>query len=90
MKKKILYVEDEIFLAKIVSETLESRGYEVVVEHERRALLHRQPAEPSIERIARDDVEGRVTRPGPVDWQGPSCDRYRRWHGLRVPLLPAP
>ena len=34
MKKKILYVEDEIFLAKIVSETLESRGYEVVVEHD--------------------------------------------------------
>lgn len=29
---KILYVEDEIFLAKIVSETLQSRGYEVILE----------------------------------------------------------
>ena len=28
-KPKILYIEDEIFLAKIVSETLQSRGYEV-------------------------------------------------------------
>ena len=33
MKKiKILYVEDEIFLAKIVGETLQSRGYDVVME----------------------------------------------------------
>ncbi|MEO6070425.1 MAG: response regulator transcription factor [Chitinophagaceae bacterium] len=31
-KPKILYVEDEIFLAKIVSETLQSRGYDVVLE----------------------------------------------------------
>lgn len=31
-KSKILYVEDEIFLAKIVSETLQSRGYDVVLE----------------------------------------------------------
>lgn len=31
-KTKILYVEDEIFLAKIVSETLQSRGYEVILE----------------------------------------------------------
>jgi len=29
---KVLYVEDEIFLAKIVSETLQSRGYEVTLE----------------------------------------------------------
>src|SRR4030095_2803084 len=29
---KVLYVEDEIFLAKIVSETLQSRGYEVILE----------------------------------------------------------
>jgi DNA-binding response OmpR family regulator len=29
---KVLYVEDEIFLAKIVSETLQDRGYEVVLE----------------------------------------------------------
>lgn len=33
MKKiKVLYVEDEVFLAKIVSETLQSRGYDVVLE----------------------------------------------------------
>ncbi|HLK27698.1 MAG TPA: response regulator transcription factor [Puia sp.] len=29
---KILYVEDEVFLAKIVRESLESRGFEVVME----------------------------------------------------------
>jgi two-component system, OmpR family, response regulator VicR len=33
-KPKILYVEDEIFLAKIVCETLQGRGYEVVMEHD--------------------------------------------------------
>ncbi|MFN2456853.1 MAG: response regulator transcription factor [Chitinophagaceae bacterium] len=32
MKPKVLYVEDEIFLAKIVSETLQSRGYDVFME----------------------------------------------------------
>src|SRR5688572_24696877 len=31
-KTRVLYVEDEIFLAKIVSETLQGRGYEVVLE----------------------------------------------------------
>jgi DNA-binding response OmpR family regulator len=31
-KTKVLYVEDEVFLAKIVSETLQGRGYEVVLE----------------------------------------------------------
>lgn len=31
-KTKILYVEDELFLAKIVSETLQSRGYDVILE----------------------------------------------------------
>jgi two-component system, OmpR family, response regulator VicR len=31
---KILYVEDEIFLARIVSDTLQSRGFEVVMEHD--------------------------------------------------------
>lgn len=31
-KTRVLYVEDEVFLAKIVSETLEARGYEVVLE----------------------------------------------------------
>ena len=29
MKTKILYVEDEVFLAKIVKESLESRGFEL-------------------------------------------------------------
>jgi DNA-binding response OmpR family regulator len=33
-KTKVLYVEDEVFLAKIVSETLQSRGYEVVLEND--------------------------------------------------------
>lgn len=33
-KTKVLYVEDETFLAKIVSETLESRGYDVVLEED--------------------------------------------------------
>jgi DNA-binding response OmpR family regulator len=33
-KTKVLYVEDETFLAKIVGETLESRGYEVVLEED--------------------------------------------------------
>jgi len=31
MKRKILYIEDEPFLGKIVKETLESQGYEVVL-----------------------------------------------------------
>jgi DNA-binding response OmpR family regulator len=31
-KPKILYVEDEIFLAKIVSETLQTKGFEVIME----------------------------------------------------------
>jgi DNA-binding response OmpR family regulator len=31
-KIKVLYVEDELFLGKIVRESLESRGYEVVME----------------------------------------------------------
>ena len=30
MKKKVFYVEDEAFLARIVKETLESKGYEVM------------------------------------------------------------
>lgn len=34
MKKKVLYVEDEIFLAKIVGETLESRGFQVMMEND--------------------------------------------------------
>lgn len=32
MKTKILYVEDELFLGKIVRESLESRGFEVIME----------------------------------------------------------
>ncbi|MEI8074002.1 MAG: response regulator transcription factor [Bacteroidota bacterium] len=32
MSIKVLYVEDEIFLGKIVKETLESRGFDVVME----------------------------------------------------------
>ncbi len=32
MATKILYVEDELFLGKIVRETLESRGFEVIME----------------------------------------------------------
>ena len=32
MAIKILYVEDELFLGKIVKETLESRGFEVIME----------------------------------------------------------
>jgi len=31
-KAKVLYVEDELFLAKIVSETLQTRGYDVILE----------------------------------------------------------
>lgn len=32
-KPRILYVEDEIFMARIVTDTLQSQGYEVVMEH---------------------------------------------------------
>src|SRR5258708_8190428 len=32
-KIKVLYVEDELFLGKIVKESLESRGFEVVMEN---------------------------------------------------------
>lgn len=38
---KILYVEDEAVMAKIVSETLESRGYEVLVEPNGAAAITR-------------------------------------------------
>ena len=34
MSIKILYVEDELFLGKIVKETLESRGFDVVMEND--------------------------------------------------------
>ena len=38
---KVLYVEDEIFLAKIVSETLQSRGYEVIMESDGGKVISR-------------------------------------------------
>ncbi len=38
-KTKILYVEDETFLGKIVKESLESRGYEVVMESDGNKVL---------------------------------------------------
>ncbi|RYY41016.1 MAG: response regulator transcription factor [Chitinophagaceae bacterium] len=38
---RILYVEDEIFLAKIVSETLQGRGFEVVLEGDGAKALQR-------------------------------------------------
>ncbi len=38
-KIKILYVEDELFLGKIVKESLESRGYEVIMEGDGAAVL---------------------------------------------------
>jgi len=38
---RILYVEDEIFLAKIVSETLQSRGFDVVLESDGGKALER-------------------------------------------------
>src|SRR5215217_2368864 len=36
---RVLYVEDEIFLAKIVSETLQGRGYEVTLESDGAKVL---------------------------------------------------
>ena len=39
MTVKILYVEDELFLGKIVKESLESRGYEVVMESDGSVVL---------------------------------------------------
>ena len=41
MSSKILYVEDELFLAKIVKESLESRGYQVVMESDGAEVLQR-------------------------------------------------
>jgi len=38
-KTKILYVEDETFLGKIVKESLESRGYEVLMESDGNKVL---------------------------------------------------
>lgn len=39
-KAKVLYVEDEIFLAKIVSETLQDRGFDVVLESDGGNAVH--------------------------------------------------
>jgi DNA-binding response OmpR family regulator len=36
---KVLYVEDELFLAKIVKESLESRGFEVLMESDGSKVL---------------------------------------------------
>lgn len=48
-KTKVLYVEDETFLAKIVSETLESRGYDVVLEEDGgKALLRFAETKPDV------------------------------------------
>lgn len=38
-KTKVLYVEDELFLGKIVRESLESRGYEVIMESDGAKVL---------------------------------------------------
>lgn len=38
-KVKILYVEDELFLGKIVKESLQSRGYEVIMESDGAKVL---------------------------------------------------
>ena len=46
---KVLYVEDEIFLAKIVSETLQSRGYEVIMESDGAKVLAKfESAKPDV------------------------------------------
>jgi DNA-binding response OmpR family regulator len=48
-KTKILYVEDELFLGKIVRESLESRGYEVIMESDgAKVLAVFKKAEPAI------------------------------------------
>ncbi len=46
---KVLYVEDEIFLAKIVSETLQGRGYDVVLESDGAKVLSKfEAAKPDV------------------------------------------
>jgi DNA-binding response OmpR family regulator len=48
-KAKVLYVEDETFLAKIVSESLQTRGYEVVLEEDgAKALQQFENAKPDV------------------------------------------
>jgi len=48
-RAKVLYVEDEVFLAKIVSETLQTRGYDVVLESDGgKALEHFTKEKPDV------------------------------------------
>ncbi len=39
MSIKVLYVEDEVFLGKIVKESLESRGFDVLMEDDGASVL---------------------------------------------------
>jgi len=49
MSVKILYAEDELFLGKIVKESLESRGYEVVMEADgNKVLSHFTQQQPQV------------------------------------------
>lgn len=49
MKIKILYAEDELFLGKIVKESLESRGYSVLMEADgNKVLSHFVQAKPDV------------------------------------------
>lgn len=49
MSIRILYVEDEVFLGKIVKESLESRGFDVMMENDgTRALNIFKHSEPDI------------------------------------------
>jgi two-component system, OmpR family, response regulator VicR len=48
-KAKILYVEDEVFMAKIVTDTLQGRGYEVIWESDgQKAIEKFHAAEPDV------------------------------------------
>src|ERR1700741_4678004 len=48
-KTKVFYVEDELFLGKIVKESLESRGFEVIMESDgAKATAAFKKAEPDI------------------------------------------
>ncbi len=49
MKRKILYIEDEVFLARIVKETLERKGFEVLHKKDgTRVLDHIQAFRPDV------------------------------------------
>lgn len=48
-KTKVFYVEDELFLAKIVKESLESRGFEVIMENDgARAMASFKKTQPQV------------------------------------------